>query len=195
MVFSKAIWRQGKSSSKSRVSTNSHLIRSCIFWRRYFKSFACQKDIFLQKIMQEHPISKAGPAFAFRSTLKSHGWTIEHDGFISYNNSLHFNWLWCSISMLHKMFTISWNCRVSQLCAKRNYFDIACFDKKKSFVKVCRIDLKQTAIIWGTTHVAVMSPITPWRFFLRDAKVTNAQRVRQLTANHTEFLIVKPQLK
>ena len=28
----------------------SHVIRSCIFWRRYFKIFACQKEAFLEKI-------------------------------------------------------------------------------------------------------------------------------------------------
>ena len=48
----------------------SHVIRSCIFWRRYFKSFACKKDVFFQKNYERPPHHQSWPRFCLQQNTE-----------------------------------------------------------------------------------------------------------------------------
>ena len=104
-----------------------HVVRTALFWRRFFTLFPSKKVDFLFNMTGSGKAK--GPAHFFQTALNKIGWTASSDGTLLHDTGFQFNWVNCSRSYLRKAFRTFWSFYAAQMSRHRKDFDLASFDE------------------------------------------------------------------
>ena len=102
------------------------VIRTLLFWRRYFKRFVDARDEVCHMILQ--PI-KHGPVSYLARRLTEIGWSPQPHGFIAREDGTSFSWITCSSTFLRKTLRKYWDEHISQKIQHRKDFDMETIDE------------------------------------------------------------------
>ena len=105
-----------------------HIVRTSLFWRRFFVLFPSKKLDFLTKMTEDTRVK--GPAFFFRDALQRIGWTTLNDGMLMHDTGFQFNWINCSRSYLRKVFRLFWSFYAASMSNHRKDLDIQSIDEQ-----------------------------------------------------------------
>ena len=104
-----------------------HIIRTSLFWRRFFVLFPAKQVGFLERMSLNSKIK--GPAMHFRDALERIGWTVLGNGSLKHDSGFCFNWVSCSRSFLRKVFRTFWTFHVAKMSQHRHDFNLDSIDE------------------------------------------------------------------
>ena len=104
-----------------------HIIRTALFWRRFFSLFPSKQQGFLDRLSSKNKIK--GPAMFFREALERIGWNVLSNGSLQHEKGFHFDWVRCSRSFLRKTFRTFWSFYASKMSQHRKDFSLDSFDE------------------------------------------------------------------
>ena len=104
-----------------------HIIRTALFWRRFFMLFPSKKFDFLCRMSTLNKIK--GPAMFFGEALQRIGWTTVGEGYIQHETGFSFDWVHCSRSFLRKSFRTFWSFYVAKMSQHRKDFCLESIDE------------------------------------------------------------------
>ena len=104
-----------------------HVIRTALFWRRFFGLFPTKKAGFLHNMSRSQKAK--GPARCFQEAFNKIGWATSADGNLKHESGFQFNWVDCSRSYLRKVLRLFWTFHAAQMSSHRKDFDLVSIDE------------------------------------------------------------------
>ncbi len=125
------------------------VVRTIMFWRRYFRCFQGAKENFCQIVT--HP-PKNGPCAIFAKRLSDIGWNPQPNGIIMRNDGFSFNWTTCSSMFLRKTLRRYWDSHIVQRVQHRKDFDITSIDEYNIYNNIQKFPEKSKSAL--QTYIA-----------------------------------------